>query len=274
MALGERNQDGFGLARIPKPVRGLLRWGAYRYLDLRDLRRSKARRIVFILSHMRSGSTLLMHLLASHPEILGAGERNLRYETAADLRKLEVVAFTLGRQFVRDYDYVVDQINHSRFVPRPELLDEPRLLKIFLVREPAPTIASIVEVLGAIYGTTLNEAVDYYLERLPALAECARRVADRSSCLLLAYEDLVSSPTAVLGRIESFLGLQSPLEQTYRTFAFTGKRGDPSRWIHSGRVRTDLPPRGVDLDPSTVDLLSEAYVRSLAKLREHCLTLD
>jgi LPS sulfotransferase NodH len=36
---------------------------------------------VHILSHMRSGSTLLAHLLASHPEIIGYGETHIRYRS-------------------------------------------------------------------------------------------------------------------------------------------------------------------------------------------------
>ena len=45
-------------------------------------------RYVFILAHMRSGSTLLAHLLASHPDFVGAGETKVCYRTPADLPQL------------------------------------------------------------------------------------------------------------------------------------------------------------------------------------------
>ena len=262
------------LARLPPPVKALLRRAAYAFLDLRDRRRSEPRKIVWLLAHMRSGSTLLLHLLSSHPKILGAGERNATYSSAHDLRRLEVDAAYLRRQLLRDYDYVVDQINHNRFLAATELLDHPRLYRIFLLREPQAAIASMVEVLGRFYGTTLEEAVDYYLDRLPALARYAACVEDPARSLFLTYADLVERPQVALRRLQSFLGLETPLEETYRVFDFTGSRGDPSARIQSGRILRHLPPRHVDLDPVVLERVREAYSRCRTVLERHCGVLD
>lgn len=258
------------LKRIPKPVRRLLSGAAHGFMDLRDLRRSEPRKIIWILGHMRSGSTLLMHLLGSHPEILGAGERNMTYEAPSDLRKLEVVSFLARRRLFRDYDFVLDQINHGRFVPNPELLDEARLYKIFLVRRPEASLASMIQVFGKIYGQSADDAVDYYRGRLAELQAAACHGSDRRRHLLVCYEDLLENTEVTLKRLEHFLELESPLRETYEIFDFTGKRGDPSKRIQSGRIRRDLPPRQADLDPEVLSSLQDLHRECLETLSARC----
>ena len=41
---------------------------------------------VFIVAHMRSGSSLLEHILSSNPEIIGAGEQSRIYATNTDFK--------------------------------------------------------------------------------------------------------------------------------------------------------------------------------------------
>ena len=258
------------LSLIPKPVRRVLSWGAFRAMDLRDLRRKEPRKIVWILGHMRSGSTLLMHLLGSHAQILGAGERNLRYESAVDLRKLEIVTFAARRKLWTDYDYVVDQINHGRFVPEPSLLDHPRIYRIFLVREPGPTLASMVQVLGKIYGLTVEQSAEYYRARLGELQNAACRAADPRRSFLVRYEDLLRDSPSTLAGLSSFLELDSPLGETYEIFEFTGKRGDPSERIQAGKIRRDLPPRHVDLPAAVRHELETLHQESVASLERSC----
>ena len=217
------------LARLPSPIKDWLRRAAVGYLGLLERRRFASRKIVWLLGHMRSGSTLLMHLLSSHPQILGAGERNAPYSSERDLRRLAVDAAYTRRQFFRHHAYVVDQINHNRFLTAVDLLDHPQVYRIFLVREPRGALASMVEVLGRFYGMTLEEAVDYYLERLSALAGYAQSAAEKSRSFFLTYDELVKRPRPVLRRLQSFLLLATPLPETYRLFEFTGGRGDPSR---------------------------------------------
>ena len=45
-------------------------------------------RYIFILGHMRSGSSLLAHILADNAEVAGAGESHITYQTPRDLPKL------------------------------------------------------------------------------------------------------------------------------------------------------------------------------------------
>ncbi len=258
------------MSSYSQAVKGWLRHRALAYLERREHRRDDRSRIVWILGHMRSGSTLLMHLLSSHPEVLGAGERNAVYASPQDLRRLAVEAAYARRRFFREYRYVVDQINHDRFLVDEGLLDHPRVAKIFLVREPRGAVASMVEVLGRHYGMTLEQAADYYVDRLRALERYARKVADQRCSLFLSYQDLVKNPRPSLDRLQAFLDLETPLSESYRRFRFTGRQGDPSRRISSGRILTDLQPRPVDLEPAVLERARQAYSRCLSTLAEHC----
>ena len=50
--------------------------------------RGRSRRYLFVLSHMRSFSSLLCHILGSHPEIAGYAEAHQAYAGRADLLQL------------------------------------------------------------------------------------------------------------------------------------------------------------------------------------------
>lgn len=254
----------------PRTIRRSLRRLALAWLELRERRRGDRQEMVWILGHMRSGSTLLMHLLSSHPEILGAGERNATYASARDLRRLAVDVAYLRRRFFGRYRFVVDQINHNRFLAAEDLLDHPRIARIFLVREPESALASMVEVLGRHYGMTPSEAVAYYLERLSALERYARGVADKRRSLFLTYDDLVHRSAPTLERLRSFLDLRAPLSESYRIFNFTGKRGDPSPRIASGRIQK-VRRQGLDLEAGDRARVEQAYSRCVRALSENAL---
>ncbi len=208
---------------------------------------------------MRSGSTLLSHILASHPAVLGCGERNANYTSVRDLDRLEADARFARRTFLHSYRYVIDQINHTRFLAAEELLDHPRVFKVFLIRQPRDSIASMVDVLGRHYGTTVDEAVAYYLERLAALARYSQSLQNRDSAIALAYEDLLARPEANLARLSDFLDLEPDLSPRYRRFDFTGSRGDPSEMIREGRIVTDRPQRRIELSADDLADLQTVY---------------
>jgi hypothetical protein len=193
--------------------------------------------ILWVLSHMRSGSTVFHHILISHPEILGRGERNAHYASELDLDWLVLDTRLYQRELFGGGRYVADQINHDRFLPREQLLTHPRVRPIFLIRKPEPALASMVAVLGQHYGLTLQQALAYYEDRLSGLARYARVLGADKPALVLTYEELVQDTAASLARARRFLDLQSPLSDSYVQQRFTGSAGDPSVFIRSGRVQ-------------------------------------
>ena len=142
-------------------------WAIFRLVSRFYLVLSKREyRYVFILGHVRSGSTLLAHILANHPNFVGAGESHISYRTADDLPKLVLqTCKSLHRPILRE-TYVVDQINHP-YVTN-EVLVSGRVYKcIILIREPEATLKSIMKLLKC----QEQEALDVYISRLETLTE-------------------------------------------------------------------------------------------------------
>jgi hypothetical protein len=222
-------------------------------------------RVLFIMGHMRSGSTLLMHLLVTHPEIIGCGERSVAYRSDDDLDKLELAARRSQHGLFRQVSYVVDQLNHDQFSPERDLLRSERVRCIFLIREPEETIRSLLHLTRASHDPwTVERAVEYYAARLKSLSACRQNLKSRS--IALTYSDLVDSASAALPRLTSFLALASELQQEYAIQPFTGRRGDPSERIRLGRIQRGTLQTSFQLSKFQRQRALEAYRSCLASL--------
>ena len=248
---------------IWKPVRAPA-WTAFRAVSRGYLALSgRDYHYVFILGHMRSGSTLLSHILASHPDIVGAGETHVTYRTPADLQNLLLKTCEfLHRPILRE-TYVIDQINHP-FVS-DDVLRSERLYKcIILLREPEATLKSMIK-LGI---WEEKQAVELYVSRLETLVHYGLLLGQRA--FLVEYDDLVERTDQTLAALTGFLSLESPLNSDYTTHRMTGRvsgYGDPSGNIKLGRiVRT--PAHDVTLSEKTVSTASRAFQECHGQLRD------
>lgn len=196
---------------------------------------------VFILGHMRSGSTLLLHLLMSSPEVLAAGERNTVYSTSKDLHRLARDCFIVQRRPFGRVRYVADQLNHDHLMPDPRLLLHPMVQPVLLARAPGPSIGSMVRTFGPLYGDWPPErAAEYYVQRVHTLTEYAVRLqAAGRRFTFLSYEALTADPGQALAPLRQQLDLLRALSGRYTAARFTGQRGDPSDRIAAGEVRAD-----------------------------------
>jgi hypothetical protein len=217
---------------------------------------------------MRSGSTLLLHILASHPAILACGERNRPYRSRRDLDRLEAVARFHRRTPLRPYRYVVDQVNHNHLLVNETLLAEGGVRTILLIREPEGALTSMVEVLGRFYGMSAIQALEYYVDRLAALAGYGQRVGDPRHGFFLTYDDLISSTEPTLRALERFLALEMPLSERYQRFPFTGRRGDPGDQIRAGRIVRNASRERVIVDAALVARARSAFEACHATLAE------
>src|SRR5207344_470155 len=88
-------------------------------------------------------SSLLCHILGSHPEISGYAETHQSYTGRTGLKRLaaKVRAATGARTLGR---YVLDKILHNYAKIAPDVLGRPDVKVLFLVRRPEDTIASIL----------------------------------------------------------------------------------------------------------------------------------
>lgn len=232
-----------------------------------EKRSGKTFESVLIIGHMRSGSTLLHHILISHPDLLGSGERNSYYGSFDDLAMLRLRVQHDHRHWLRFPRYVVDQVNHNKFTPNPELLRSPQVRCIFLLREPLASVSSMMRVLAPLYGFGLEDAITYYTHRLAGLARLAATLTGPKRSAFLTYDDLLHKTTATLSGLSSFLELDAKLGDEYSTYDFTGNRGDPGEKIHLGRIsRESSEP--LSLPSVKVAELEAAYTECLRVLSD------
>ena len=198
-----------------------------------------AGRFVFVVSHMRSFSSLLCHILGSHPEISGYAESHLSYFGRLDLQRLarKVQRVTDNAALGR---YVLDKILHNQREIAPGVLVRPELKLIFLLRNPEDTMQSILN-LSRIRGAKNKfddpvRVLDYYIGRLKQLEHYCAHLG--SNALFLESERLIGDTDRVLAELSGWLELREPLKASYRTFRFTGAPGfgDPSTTILAGTV--------------------------------------
>lgn len=224
-------------------------------------------RYVFILGHIRSGSTLLAHILANHADMIGAGETHIVYKTPADLQKLVLQTCDfLHRPILRE-KYVVDQINHD-YVADEVLLSQRVHRCVILIREPDATLKSMAA-LKSMKHAPWQEAqgLKNYVSRLETLTRYGMVLRERA--LAVEYDDLIDHSAETLARITEFLGLMSPLVANYATNRMTGRVagiGDPSNNIKAGRV-TRTPKHEIPLSAETLSIASAAYLECQGQLQ-------
>jgi hypothetical protein len=169
--------------------------------------------------------------------------------------------------------YVADQINHNQLTPSIRLLQDPRVRILFLLRRPELTIASILELYRAHYqqAWSPSQAVDYYVERLGALTGLGESLADPRCAALISYETLTGCPQKTLEALRVFLELGQGFSQTYATYPFTGKYGDPGPNIAAGRIMHTPSTNQVHLNASELKRAESAYDRCRSALARFAL---
>jgi hypothetical protein len=223
---------------------------------------------LLLFGHMRSGSTLLLHLLMTNPEVSAVGERGVVYISEGDFARLAVATRIVRGPPFRRLRYVVDQVNHSQLTPDRSLFQNPRVRVLFILRRPEVSIASILVLYRTYYPEPWSpaRAVDYYVERLEALTKFGESLPSPSIAALVPYELLTESPAETLEALRVFLGLSRGFSQSYETHSFTGRSGDPGPKIALGRIVR--PERETDIPVSANDIkrANEAYIKCLGAL--------
>lgn len=223
---------------------------------------------VFIIAHMRSGSSLLEHILSSNPEILGAGEQSRIYVTDTDLKKSELFIRKKNHRFFKSCRYITDQVLHQKYTPNLDLLRSNTIKVVFLIRSPGETVSSI-EKLGGPYGIHENDEFSsskYYTNRLEYLVNLSNQISEENQ-IFITYEELVSKTEHTLKNLSSFLELKTVLKKNYDIKQTTGKSGDTSKNIKEGTIiNTTKTP--IEIDLKTKVKLGDLYKRTCLLLRQ------
>lgn len=194
---------------------------------------------IFLLSHMRAYTSLLGHILGSHPQINGYYELHQSYESMQDLARQEQ-AYTRHDTLKPGSRYLFDKLLHNGYtlnLQLPELHDAHILLAL---RQPEPTIKSILHLFAnknsdALYAYPA-EATQYYIRRLESLAAFARQHPQRYD--YFDAERIRTDTDNLLATLGRWLQLATPLSANYQQFSKTGVAGagDTSPVINSGKV--------------------------------------
>ncbi|MBU6257230.1 MAG: hypothetical protein KGJ30_20065 [Burkholderiales bacterium] len=196
-------------------------------------------RNIFLLSHMRANTSLLGHLLGSHPQIEGYYEMHIGYYSWKSLWRQKMLHFA-------DHDakpgarYMFDKVLHDGHAVAMPLLERRSSSTILMLREPTQSIRSLVvlyrEHLPAQPEAEVEGAARYYIDRLKSLARVARDL--RSPYFYLDAELIVSDTAPTLAALGDWLQLSSPIPTEYGVFNRTGSgaAGDHSARLKSGKV--------------------------------------
>lgn len=206
----DRETPGMSSSLIWQPAIAFLKRSSERMIPPFSFKRS-----VFILGHMRSGSTALSHVICHSPLVSGYGETQVRYDSPKSPRSV-LIKQIRRRAWQPGARYLFDKIlsNHLDENVPPGFFDAHA---IFVVREPHGTILSIREMYKVTnqeeYSTDV-EAADYYEGRLERLAALWQQFPqDRK--IGLTFARLTADPDAALRAISSLLDLRPPLINRY-----------------------------------------------------------
>jgi hypothetical protein len=232
---------------------------------------------LFILSHMRSYSSLLAHVLGSHREIDGYCETHLRYYFPFDLLRLHWRVRKLTGEPLRGR-YVLDKILHN-YAMAPSILDGRRTRAVLLLRQPVEVVQSILHMGTHLdpleRNTNLEHVSGYYIARLERLAELARQLGRRAA--FIESEALLERTDETLEFLRDHLELNDPLQRQYRNFAKTGQPGfgDPSPAIRSGKIGGYRVKRTQFAVPTAlVEKISAAHAACLDACRQSCVSMS
>ena len=228
---------------------------------------------IFIVSHMRSRSTLLAHILGSHQEIDGHSECQLSYRNKIDLIQLRTQAYTHNDQQLNG-KHILDKILHDGLPLRECILKHKQLKLIYLIRRPDDAIPSILS-LGH---TTQVEryknqewCINYYMNRLESIKNYAKTTGRNG--LFINSDDIINNTKETLQDIATHLELKSPLSDKYSIFKHTGKakHGDPSKNITKGEIiHQKTEHEFSDIDKEMMKKAQASYDSCQISLKESC----
>ncbi|HEY9648559.1 MAG TPA: sulfotransferase [Chroococcidiopsis sp.] len=235
-------------------------------------------KFLFILSHMRSGSSLLTHILSSNPEIIGLGETHTVYRSDLDLKQLTRKLYTELCEVRRlsdlanlrmNHQYILDKILHNSKLLDYSFLASEYSYNIFLLREPQRSLSSILDLKPHWDEAT---AVEYYGDRLRQLERYSQFINNPERTLVVTYEQLLNQTELTLSKLRQFLSLSQPLSEDYHLLKTTGKPGfgDHKGNIKAGRIVRDARKLNSNLSEPAIDAGQAAFDHCMEVLAQYC----
>ena len=206
--------------------------------------RTQPYRFLLLLSHMRSGSSLLTHLLTTNPEVIGYGETHTNYTDANDFKGLLKKVYWQAQDFRTlgdvgnlrmNHQYVMDKVLHNKKFLNHDFLQSEQVYGLFLLREPQRSLASIADLKPH---WNQQDTIEYYAERMAMLVTYAQLINDPARMLVVTYEQLLDQTPQVLTTLQQFLQTRTPFTEEYTVLKTTGMKGvgDSKGRIKAGKI--------------------------------------
>jgi hypothetical protein len=148
----------------------------------------------------------------------------------------------------------------DQYLVDDKILASPLIHKcVILIRSPEGALRSLMDR----YGFGEEVAGNIYANRLKTLARYGETLRGRA--ILIEYEQILEGTDATLAVLTQFFNTARPFTPNYTTHKATGKMGDPSLNIFSGRViRT--PGHHVNVNPEVMLKATQAFHEQRCRL--------
>lgn len=239
-------------------------------------------KVILILGHMRSGSSLLTNILTSHAAITGYGESHIQYQSEADLKQLMFKVYFHRQKFnslpdliklKMNHTYILDKLLHDHKLLNENILKLENFYLIFLIREPKTSLKSMLDHKPH---WTEKEALQYYSQRLSTLSNYAQIVNSKNHSLFLTYDELVNETDLVFSALQNFLQTQEGFSENYQVTNTTGMRhvGDFKEYIRSGKIMRKSRAIDISISSNILEEGIEHFNNCCSQLSRFCQTID
>jgi len=220
---------------------------------------SNNKRFVFILSHQRSRSTLLSHLLGANDEICGHRELHAKYNNEVDIFKAKVNLYVDCKDYEKS-TYLLDKLLHNRLEINEHLFNVPPKI-IFLLRCPNDCMRSmVVRHLQHNSIETIEKLPLYYRLRVSWLMD----FWDNTNLdkIFIESDSIINNSDEIFQDISGFLQLTTKISSEYTVYNDTGVSGlgDMSENIKQGKI---INVKNDNLSSLVDDALSRIDIRPL-----------
>ena len=218
---------------------------------------------IYLLSHMRAYSSLIGHILGSHPQINGYYEMHLSYSSLADPDE-QLRLYMQTEKLKPGSIYLFDKLLHNDYALDTRILAGTDYRILISIRSAENSLKSIIHLFQGKptvepYAEP-DQATEYYIQRLKSLADFSQE--NPGQYCYFDAELITTDSQNLLQTLTRWCELTPPLTDRYQTFSLTGqaRAGDSSGLINSGKIEAsenDYP--GIRLDAQLLSRAEQAY---------------
>lgn len=225
---------------------------------------------ILLLSHMRGLTSLLSHIIGSHPRVSGYYEQHIGYYSWRSMVRARLL-YHIDHPEERRTPLYFDKLLHNGQGLSGRILRDRRIRLIFMLRKPEDSIRSIAKLHGKRnrghrYGNP-EGAAQYYIDRLAMLQHFAEVAGMEQGSVYIDAEAITENTEEALNRLTTYLGLQPALSREYKVFKHTGTtgKGDMSKNLREGvvaRKTADGEAPQIDIAPEILERAQEKYANA------------